>query len=89
VHSHATPLSAAAPDKPRLEVADIVRAHGEAFLRRYPVSADQLKVLRAIAACRTATLGGHVDVCEACGNCEVAYNSCRNRHCPKCQIHHP
>jgi hypothetical protein len=71
--------------RPRLEVADIVRAHGEAYLRRHLVTADQRKVLRDIASCRTSALGGHVDVCSACGFERPSYNSCRNRHCPKCQ----
>lgn len=74
-----------AADRPRLEVADIVRAHGEAYLRHHTVSAAELKVLRDLASCRTAALGGHVDVCTACGYSEISYNSCRNRHCPKCQ----
>jgi hypothetical protein len=74
-----------ATDKPRLEVADIVRAHGEAFVRTHPLSPDQHTVLRDILRCRTAALGGHVDVCDTCGHAEIAYNSCRNRHCPKCQ----
>ena len=71
--------------RPRLEVADIVRAHGEAYLRGHPVTADQRKVLSDIASCRTAALGGHVDVCASCGLERPSYNSCRNRHCPKCQ----
>jgi hypothetical protein len=71
--------------RPRLEVADIVRAHGEAYLRRHLVTADQRKVLRDIASCRTSALGGHVDVCAACSFERPSYNSCRNRHCPKCQ----
>lgn len=81
---HPAPPPAAA-GRPRLEVADIVRAHGEAYLRHHAVSAAQLKVLRDIAACRTAALGGHVDVCDGCGHERPSYNSCRNRHCPKCQ----
>jgi hypothetical protein len=74
-----------AQDRPALEVADIVRLHGEAFVRAHALSPDQHDVLRAIARCRTAALGGHVDVCDACGHAAIAYNSCRNRHCPKCQ----
>jgi hypothetical protein len=70
---------------PRLEVADIVRLHGEAFMHRHALSPEQRKVLRDIAACRTAALGGHLDVCDACGYQQPSYNSCRNRHCPKCQ----
>lgn len=74
-----------ATDRPALEVADIVRAHGEAFVRAHVLMPEQHAVLRAIARCRTAALGGHVDVCSACGHQEPSYNSCRNRHCPKCQ----
>ncbi len=72
-------------ERPALEVADIVRAHGEAFVRAHALTPDQHAVLRAIARCRTAALGGHVDVCDSCGHADVAYNSCRDRHCPKCQ----
>ena len=70
-----------------LEVADIVRSHGRAFSARrrcQPGSAES-RVLRAIAACRTRALGGHVSRCDSCGHLDVSYNSCRNRHCPKCQ----
>jgi hypothetical protein len=74
-----------AEGRPALEVADIVRLHGEAFVRAHALSPDQHAVLRAVARCRTAALGGHVDVCDACGHGAIAYNSCRNRHCPKCQ----
>ena len=70
---------------PPFEVADIVRKHGEAFRATHPVSHEQARVLRAIAQCRTAALGGHVEVCEACGTERLCYDSCRNRHCPKCQ----
>jgi hypothetical protein len=66
-------------------VADVVRAYGAAFRATHHVSHEQERVLRAIAHCRTATLGGHVEVCTACGTERIAYNSCRNRHCPKCQ----
>ena len=73
--------------RPRLEVADVIRQHGDAFLDRYggTLSAVQRRALRDIAACRTAALGGHVDICDQCGHQQIAYNSCRNRHCPKCQ----
>jgi hypothetical protein len=71
--------------RPAVELADIVREHGEAFRRAHALSTDQLAVLRAIERCRTAVLGGHLDVCLACGHGEPSYNSCRNRHCPKCQ----
>jgi hypothetical protein len=62
-----------------------VRLHGEAFTQRHALSPEQRKVLRDITACRTAALGGHLDVCDACGYQQPSYNSCRNRHCPKCQ----
>lgn len=62
-----------------------MRLHGEAFLQSHALSPEQRKVLRDIAACRTAALGGHLDVCDACGDQRPSYNSCRNRHCPKCQ----
>jgi hypothetical protein len=70
-----------------LEVADILRAHGPAWrlAQRTRLSLGQLKVMSAIEQCRTAALGGHVLRCEGCGHDQVAYNSCRNRHCPKCQ----
>jgi hypothetical protein len=69
-----------------LEVADIVRAHGPAFVRAHALSPQQKAVLRDIARCRTAALGGHKDVCADCGHVQsLSYNSCRNRHCPKCQ----
>ncbi len=70
-----------------LEVADIFRAHGPVWRRANAghVSLGQLKVMSAIESCRTAALGGHVAACEKCGHTHIAYNSCRNRHCPKCQ----
>jgi hypothetical protein len=73
--------------RPALEVADIFRNHGPAWRQANAghVSRDQLKVMSAIENCRTAALGGHVLRCENCAHIEIAYNSCRNRHCPKCQ----
>jgi hypothetical protein len=73
--------------RPTLEVADILRAHGDHFLDRYRSSFgyQQLKAFRAIQRCRTAALGGHRDACLRCGYRTISYNSCRNRHCPKCQ----
>ena len=70
-----------------LEVADIFRVHGPAWRRANAghVSLGQLKVMSAIESCRTAALGGHVAACEKCDHIHIAYNSCRNRHCPKCQ----
>ena len=74
-------------NRPPWEVADIVRRAGNRFLDRRGkfLSWPQLKVLRAIERCRTASLGGHRDQCERCGHQAISYNSCRNRHCPKCQ----
>lgn len=69
----------------RVELADIVRAHGPAYERTHALSRAQRRALRAIARCRTAALGGHRAVCAACGAERITYNSCRNRHCPKCQ----
>jgi hypothetical protein len=69
----------------RLEVADVFRQYGEAYLAQYGASREQRRVLRDIQACRTAALGGHVAQCDQCGHQTIAYNSCRNRHCPKCQ----
>jgi hypothetical protein len=73
--------------RPALEVADIFRDHGSAWRRANAghVSLDQMKVMSAIERCRTAALGGHVARCEDCPHTVIAYNSCRNRHCPKCQ----
>jgi hypothetical protein len=74
------------PDR-SLEVADVFRAHGAAWRKANVghISLAQLKVMSAIETCRTAALGGHVERCEDCAHQRVAYNSCRNRHCPKCQ----
>jgi hypothetical protein len=72
--------------RPAVEVADILHAQGDTFLAQHPwLSVQQRSVLRAIARCRTAALGGHVDRCDTCGHRAISYNSCRNRHCPKCQ----
>jgi hypothetical protein len=73
--------------RPALEVADIFRGHGAAWRRANAghVGLEQLKVMSAIESCRTAALGGHVLRCEDCSHTTIAYNSCRNRHCPKCQ----
>jgi hypothetical protein len=80
-------MTAAATQRPALEVADVIRQYGGAFLDRYGgvLSVTQHKALRDLAACRTAELGGHVEHCLDCGHDRIAYNSCRNRHCPKCQ----
>jgi hypothetical protein len=73
--------------RPTLEVADIFRAHGPAWRAKQAghLSLGQLKVMSAIEQCRTAALGGHALRCDACDHEEISYNSCRNRHCPKCQ----
>lgn len=71
---------------PALELADIVRTHGPAYLARFgdSLSAQQKRALRDISLCRTAALGGHVEQCNECGHRKISYCSCRNRHCPKC-----
>ena len=71
--------------RPRLEVADIFRATAVSFREEHVPTRDELKVMFAIMSCRTARLGGHLDICKQCGHETPAYNSCRNRHCPKCQ----
>jgi hypothetical protein len=74
-------------NRPPLEMADIVRSAGQSFLQRSQrwISWQHQKVLLAITRCRTAALGGHRDRCSGCGHTAISYNSCRNRHCPKCQ----
>lgn len=74
-------------ERPKLEVADILRRYGEAYRTEHEgsLSSTQQRVMRAVTACRTAALGGHVEACDQCGHQRIAYNSCRNRHCPKCQ----
>jgi hypothetical protein len=73
--------------RPPLEVADVIRVHGVDLLRARAgaISSAKRRVLRDLATCRTAALGGHVEQCDRCGHERIAYNSCRNRHCPKCQ----
>jgi hypothetical protein len=73
--------------RPPWEVADVIHRGGSRFLDRYQnaLTWPQVKVLNAIARCRTAALGGHLDQCDGCGHRTISYNSCRNRHCPKCQ----
>ena len=68
-----------------VELADIFRAHGESYRRDHPLPVSHLKVIEAVERCRTAALGGHLEQCDSCGYERPAYNSCRNRHCPKCQ----
>jgi hypothetical protein len=74
-------------NRPSCEVADVVRAYGKQFTDEYGhlLDADAWRVLHAIENCRTAVLGGHVEGCDECGHLVISYNSCRNRHCPKCQ----
>src|SRR5258707_14085040 len=77
--------------RPLLELADIIRAAGQRLIDRHPAWLTWLhvKVLVAIARCRTAAMGGHLDQCSDCGHRAISYNSCRNRHCPKCQRQAP
>jgi hypothetical protein len=74
-------------DRPGLEVADIFRGEAASFLEDYgaSLSSQQKRVFSDIQACRTAVLGGHLRACDQCDRHEISYNSCRNRHCPKCQ----
>ena len=67
------------------EVQDVFREYGEEYMRIQKPLPHVCKAIRAIAACRTAALGGHTDTCDECGHTKQSYNSCRNRHCPKCQ----
>jgi predicted Zn-ribbon and HTH transcriptional regulator len=71
--------------KPDHEVADIINIHHDAFVDKYKPAVQVLKTLKAIKSCRTAVLGGHKSRCRCCGYNKISYNSCRNRHCPKCQ----
>lgn len=71
--------------KPRCEVADIFRLYGDEYRKTHAMTDEQCKVMAAIEVCRTARLGGHVEICNNCGIVKNSYNSCRNRHCPKCQ----
>jgi hypothetical protein len=73
--------------RPRWEVADIFRRYGEAYRQQHgsSLSTVQRRLMHAIEVCRTAALGGHVEQCDHCSHQRIAYNSCRNRHCPKCQ----
>ncbi|MCL5024180.1 MAG: transposase zinc-binding domain-containing protein [Nitrospirae bacterium] len=72
--------------RPRgVKVEDIFRRHGPEYRHTHPLPLQHLRVMRAVEACRTAELGGHKGQCADCGHIEISYNSCRNRHCPKCQ----
>jgi hypothetical protein len=74
-------------ERPRLEVADVLRRYGEAYREQHAASLStaQRRVMSAIELCRTAALGGHLEQCDQCQHQRIAYDSCRNRHCPKCQ----
>jgi hypothetical protein len=74
-------------ERPKIELADIIRQHGNTYCAQHEMSLSgtQRRVMRDITACRTAALGGHVEACDDCGQQRISYNSCRNRHCPKCQ----
>src|ERR1700720_4306133 len=75
------------PHRPAIEIAEILRRHGDAFRRDQAghLGRVERRVMSAIVACRTEALGGHVEACNDCGMTRIPYNSCRNRHCPKCQ----
>ena len=73
------------PTRPAHELADIFRVHGDAYRETHPTTLEQRVVMRDIEICRTSALGGHLDVCTNCGYEQPSYNSCLNRHCPKCQ----
>jgi hypothetical protein len=88
MHTPDCPAVPSAKDaRPLLEVADVIRLYGDRFRARYgkSLSLDQRRAFLALSRCRTAALGGHVCACDHCGVCLNSYNSCRNRHCPKCQ----
>ena len=78
-------MQPASSRRPRWEVAEVFRRHGDTYRRTHPMPALHCQVMSDIERCRTAALGGHVERCDACGFERIAYNSCRNRHCPKCQ----
>ena len=80
-------IAAVGPKRPAVEVAEVIREHGKEFTAKYGalLTVAQRKALRDLAACRTEALGGHAEQCLDCGHERIAYNSCRNRHCPKCQ----
>ena len=71
--------------KPQYEIADIIRRYSKGFYLKYNILGYHKRVLNALENCRTAALGGHVERCDECGEIHISYNSCRNRHCPKCQ----
>ena len=71
--------------KPKIEIADILQRYGHNYHKQRGLSLQQYKAMSAITQCRSATLGGHMNACNNCGATDISYNSCRNRHCPKCQ----
>ena len=77
--------STPAASRPAFEVADVFRLYGDAYRQQHALPLEQRRVMTAIESCRTAALGGHLEACDHCGYQRPAYNSCRNRHCPKCQ----
>src|SRR6266496_1889338 len=77
--------AAAGRPRSRCELADIFREYGEKYRRDHSLPVSHLRIMRAVERCRTASLGGHMQQCDSCGFERPAYNSCRNRHCPKCQ----
>lgn len=79
------PFQEGVRERPSYEVADIFRQYGEQYRSNHPLSTAHLKVMHDIEVCRTAYLGGHLEQCDCCGFQRCSYNSCRNRHCPKCQ----
>jgi hypothetical protein len=81
----AAPANLAGPNRPALEVGDVFRRYGPSYRVRHVLSRQQRRAMHAIEACRTAALGGHIEQCDRCGHRRPVYNSCRNRHCPKCQ----
>jgi len=85
MHPHLPTPPLSEERRPRLEVADIFRAHGDDYRQARLLRPEERAAMYAIESCRTQALGGHVDVCNACDFSRPAYNSCRNRHCPKCQ----
>ncbi|MEI8183857.1 MAG: transposase zinc-binding domain-containing protein, partial [Desulfomonile sp.] len=86
MHSGTALAQAMEPVRPSLELADIFRSHGEDYQKEHRLNTQQFKAMTDIQLCRTAAMGGHVDVCDhGCGYMRISYNSCRNRNCPKCQ----
>ncbi len=84
-HSHLIHQKQIKPNKPKWEVADVFRVYGKSYSQSCVLPLSHKKIMHSIEACRTALLGGHIEQCHSCGYVQQAYNSCRNRHCPKCQ----